>query len=230
MLEQLGPEIWTAEGPQVVAFVGFHYPTRMVVIRLPDSGLMIWSPIALSGRLRAAVDAVGPVRHILAPNSLHHLFLAEWKTAYPDARLHAAPGLRSKRRDIDFDADLGPTPDAAWSGTVDQVVMGGNLITSEVVFFHRPSRTAVFADLLQQLAPGWFSGWRAVVARLDHMVGPHPSVPRKFRLAFTDRNAARAAVRQVLDWPVERVVMAHGPLVEHDGLTCLRRAFAWLRP
>lgn len=33
MLKPFGHEIWTAEGSNVVAALGFHYPTRMVVIR-----------------------------------------------------------------------------------------------------------------------------------------------------------------------------------------------------
>jgi hypothetical protein len=42
---------------------------------------------------------------------LHHLFLGEWKAAYPDARLFAAACLRRRRKDLAFDADLGDAPD-----------------------------------------------------------------------------------------------------------------------
>ena len=34
MLRQFGHEIWTADGSDVVAMLGFRYPTRMAVIRL----------------------------------------------------------------------------------------------------------------------------------------------------------------------------------------------------
>ena len=109
MLKPFGREVWTADGPDVV-IVGFHYPTRMAAIRLSDASLFIWSPIRLTDGLRAEVDALGQVRHIIAPNSLHHLFLPEWTRAYPDAKLYAAPELRGKRQDIVFDADLGDAP------------------------------------------------------------------------------------------------------------------------
>src|SRR5207253_182649 len=49
-----------------------HYPTRMAVIRLSGGGLFLWSPIPLTDGLRAEVDALGEVSHIVAPNSLHH--------------------------------------------------------------------------------------------------------------------------------------------------------------
>jgi hypothetical protein len=228
MLTPFGEEIWIAEGDEVVAALGFHYPTRMAVIRLSDGGLFVWSPVALTDGLRAAVDALGPVRHIVAPNSLHHLFVPDWKRAWPAAKLHAAPGLREKRKDIAFDAELGDVPGPDWAGEIDQVVMRGNVITTEVVFFHARSGTALFTDLVQQLPSGWFSGWRAAVARLDLMLEAEPAVPRKFRAAFVNRPPARAALRRVLAWPVRAVVMAHGTPVTGDGAAMIRRAFRWL--
>ena len=228
ILKQFGPGIWLADGPVVTAAAGFHYPTRMAVIRLGGGSLFVWSPIALSDELRNELSALGQVRFLIPPNSLHHVFLAEWQHAYPEAKVHAPPALREKRPDIRFDGDLGDAPLAEWKEDLDQVVMRGNRITTEVVFFHHPSRTALFTDLIQQFRPGWFKGWRALVARLDLMVATEPSVPRKFRIAFTDKQAARAAIERVLAWPAENVVMAHGVPVTKGGREFLRRAFAWL--
>ncbi|MBR1225517.1 MULTISPECIES: DUF4336 domain-containing protein [unclassified Bradyrhizobium] len=227
MLKQFAHDIWTVDGTEIV-IVGFHYPTRMAVIKLSGGGLFIWSPIQLTDGLRAEVDALGPVRHIVAPNSLHHLFLPAWKQAYPGAKVYAPPGLRKKREDIVFDADLGDAPSPEWDQEIDQVLMQGNVITTEVVFFHASSRTVLFTDLIQQLPASSFSGWRAVVAKLDLMVGPEPSVPRKFRLAFTNRRAARLSLERIFAWPAEKVLMAHGPPVETDARVFLRRAFGWL--
>jgi len=131
MLKKFGRDIWTADGSNVTV-VGFCYPTRMAVIRLSKGDLFIWSPIQLTDGLRAEVDAIGRVRHIVAPNSLHHLFLAEWQRAYPRALLYAPPGLRKKRRDIVFDAELGSRPSQDWGEEIDQVLVHGNLITTEV--------------------------------------------------------------------------------------------------
>ncbi|WP_137933420.1 DUF4336 domain-containing protein [Mesorhizobium comanense] len=227
-LREFGAGIWIADGPAVTAAAGFHYPTRMAVIRLSAGGLFIWSPVALTDALRAEVNAMGEVRFLIAPNSLHHVFLAGWQSGYPDARVYAAAGLREKRRDIRFDGDLCDTPVADWADDLDQVVMLGNRITTEVVFFHRRSNTVLFTDLIQHFPPGWFKGWRALVARLDLMVADEPSVPRKFRAAFTDRPVARAAIRRVLAWPAEKVLMAHGEPITTDGQAFLRRAFRWL--
>ena len=229
-LEIFGPDIWTAEGPAVTGIAGFRFPTRMAVIRLADGGLFIWSPVALSPALKAEVEALGPVRHLVAPNSLHYMALPEWQQAFPAAKTHAAPGLSSAAPDIAVDAELGDAPPADWASEIDQAVMRGNTITTEVVFFHVKSGTAIFTDLLQQFPDGWFRGWRAIVARLDLMREREPAVPRKFRLAFRDRAAARAGLARVLAWPAEKVLMAHGTPVMEGGGAFLDRAFRWLKP
>jgi hypothetical protein len=227
-LERLALDIWVAAGPVVTSY-GFRYPTRMAVVRLADGGLFVWSPVALSPEFAQEIDALGPVRAIVAPNSLHYLFAPAWKDRYPAAKLFAAPGLAAKRPEIPFDADLGDQPDALWFDQIDQSVMRGNLITVEVVFFHRASKTVLVTDLIQHFPPDWFSGWRGLVARLDGMVSAEPQVPQKFRLAFRDRAAARAGWDQVTAWPAERLVMAHGAPVTSGVARLLRRAFAWLR-
>jgi hypothetical protein len=226
-LQLFGDEIWTASGP-IVAIAGFRFPTLMVVIRLSDGALFIWSPIALSDALRASIDALGPVRHVVAPNALHHLFIGEWRQGYPGAKIYAPPGLRTRRRDIAFDGDLDDAAPFDWLSEIDQVVVRGNWITTEVVFFHRQSRTVIFTDLIQQFHVGWFKGWRALIAGLDFLTAPNPAVPRKFRIAFVDRNAAREALSRILTWPIEKVLMAHAPPIEKEGRAVVARAFEWL--
>jgi hypothetical protein len=212
----------------MISVAGFRYGTRSAVIRLSDGGLFIWSPIKLNEAVRAEVNKLGEVRHLVPPNSLHHLFLDDWRFAYPNAKIYAPPGLRKKRKDVKFDDDLADQPSAVWIEDIDQVVISGNLITTEVVFFHRKSATVLFTDFIQQFPPGWFSGWRDVVARMDLMVGEEPAVPRKVRNTFVNRRAARGALSRILEWPAEKVLMAHGTPVERDGKAVIARAFVWL--
>jgi hypothetical protein len=226
-LHEFGPGIWVSEGP-VVPCYGFPYPTRMALVRLSDGGLFVWSPIALSVTLEREIDALGPVRHLVSPNSIHHRFLGEWKSAYPHARLYASPGLRKKRRDLTFDVDLGDSPQPEWAADIDQVLMLGSFAMTEVVFFHRSSRTAIFADLIENFPRDWFKGWRGLVARLDGIVAPNPGAPREWRASFVNRRAARAALDRILAWPIERVLLAHGECASTNGAAFVHRAFAWL--
>lgn len=228
MLMEFGTDIWLVDGPRIQAAAGFCYPTRMVLIRLPHERLFVWSPIELNDDLRAALSGIGPVCHVVAPNSLHDSFLADWQAAFPGAAFHAAPGLAAKRPDLGFASELTDRADPGWQGCIDQVVFRGNAITTEVVFFHHASGTVIFTDLLQQLPRDWFSGWRRIVARLDLMTEFQPTVPRKFRLAFRDRPAARAALAKVHEWPVQQLVIAHGTPVTREARTVLDAAFRWL--
>jgi Domain of unknown function (DUF4336) len=225
-LRPFGRDIWIADG-SVVSFFGFAYPTRMAVIKLSDGRLFVWSPTALSAELRREVDARGPVQFLVSPNRLHHLFLAEWKQAYPQARLYAPPGLRKKRKDLVFDAELGDAPERDWAADIDQVAVRGSALT-EIGFFHRASHTAIFADLIQNFPAGWFTGWRGVVTRLDGICAPHPGPPREWRASFLNRRLARAALQRILAWPVERVLIAHGDPATTDGAAFVREAFGWL--
>jgi hypothetical protein len=222
-----GPDIWIAEGP-VVSFYGFPYPTRMVVIRLGDGSLFLWSPIALTPELKAEVEALGPVAHLVSPNKIHYLFLKGWKDAYPDARIYALDELKKRKPALPIDAVLEDTPDQDWANDIDQVIVRGSFAMSEAVFFHRKSRTAIFADLIENFSPDWFKGWRGVLARLDGIVSPHPGAPREWRLSFRNRKMARSALDRILSWQPEQVVMAHGIIVRNDGVGFIRRAFGWL--
>lgn len=227
MLNPFADEIWTASGP-TVSVAGFGYPTRMVIIRLAAGGLFVWSPIEFSDQLRTDIGQLGRVAHVVAPNTLHHRFVGEWRAAYPGAQFHGAPGLTTRRPDIRFDHELGDAPAAAWLEDIDQVVVRGNRITTEVVFFHRKSRTTIFTDLIQHFDRDSFSGWRALVARLDLLTATEPTVPRKFRIAFRDRGIAREAVHRILAWPTEKLIAAHAHPIEKNGRAVVARAFDWL--
>ncbi len=227
MLEEFAPSLYVADGP-TVPFFGFPYPTRMVLVQLGDGNLWVWSPIALDPELKRAVDAIGPVRHIVSPNKIHHLFLKEWSEAWPDAQLHAPPGLAKRRPDLHFDADLGDESHPAWATEIDQVIFHGSFAMEEVVFFHRASRTAIFCDLVQRHDRAGMKGFKGMLMRLDGLVGEHGSTPREWRVSFLRRGPARTARARVLAWKPERLVIAHGACAQDDATQILARALAWI--
>jgi hypothetical protein len=222
----IAPDLWIVDGP-VVRFLGMPYPTRMTIVRLRDGALWICSPIVLTAPLRSALDALGAVAYLVAPNKLHHLFLGDWTRAYPGAALWAAPGLARRRSDLAFAGTLGDRPEPGWAADLDQVLFH-SLAMDEVVFFHRASRTVVVTDLVQRFDPATVRGWRGLVMRADGLVGEGGSTPREWRLTFVDRRRARAGRRRVLAWNPERVVVAHGTCVATAGRAVLARALRWM--
>jgi len=159
MLEEFGPSLYSADG-SIVSFFGFPYPTRMAVARLSDGSVWVWSPVALTDELADEVQTIGPVRYIVSPNKLHHLFLYEWTDRWPEARLYAPPGLARKKPELPFYAELSDEPSPSWAADIDQVVFRGSLAMEEVAFFHRASRTAIIGDLIQRHSETTISGWK----------------------------------------------------------------------
>jgi hypothetical protein len=227
MLTEIDRDIWIAEGPSV-SFFGFPYPTRMTLVRLSDGGLWLCSPIELTDALAGEIKALGPVRHLVSPNKIHHLFLGQWAQAWPEAELWASPGLARRRRDLSFDGELGDAAEPAWERDIDQLIFRGSFALEEVVFFHRASRSAIITDLVQKFDPATQRGWRGLLMRLDGLVGPEGSTPRELRLTFWNRRAAREALRKALGWNPQRLIIAHGQWVRENGREALARAFSWI--
>ena len=232
-LVPVADDIWLAEGP-IVDFYSFPYPTRSVLIRLGQRRLWVWSPVALTAELRTEVDALGQVDHLVSPNRIHHLFLDQWKAAYPDARLWGPAQTVRKRPDLPFEAPLDDSPPAAWAGVIDQVLFTGSLFMDEMVFFHRTSRTAILADLSENFTDAFlkthWQGWRRILARHWGIVEGKGYAPLEWRLSWLRRATARRALGRLLGWRPERVIMAHGKWQSSGGTEYLKRAFAWLGP
>jgi hypothetical protein len=227
MLETFGPSLYTADGP-TVSFFGFPYPTRMAVAKLSDGCVWVWSPVALTDQLASAVEAIGPVSHIVSPNKIHHLFLADWIERWPNARLHAPPGLARKNPALHFDAELGDAPDPGWELDIDQVIFHGSFAMEEVVFFHRPSRTAIICDLIQRHPESMMSGWKGMLMRFDSLVGKNGSTPREWRASFLQRGLARAAREKLLGWNAERMLIAHGECAQSGATPIIAAALSWI--
>jgi hypothetical protein len=223
MLQALDDRLWVEA--RRLRFVGVETGTRMTVLRLADGGLLVHSPVALTAETRAAVDALGPVRAVVAPSRFHHLYVGEWIQAYPDALVCACPGLERKRPDVRWHRVLGDDAEAEWRSEVAQVFFGARPLENEVVFFHRPSRTMICADAVFNLGAHPFPLTR-VVARL--MGARAPGATLFERVLIRNRAAAREQVNRMLAWNAERIILAHGDIIPSGGSEILRRAYAWL--
>ncbi|MFW6067166.1 MAG: DUF4336 domain-containing protein [Myxococcota bacterium] len=223
-LERLDDGIWVAARPLRKTFADLG--ARMTVVRLEGGGLWVCSPVRLDEETRAAVEALGPVRCIVAPNRFHHLFLDPWLRAYPEAERWAAPGLPAKRSDLDFTATLDDEPPPSWRGTLDQHHVGGMPAMDEVVFFHAASRTLVVTDLLFHKRSA--QGLQKLFWRANGCYG-RLAPSRVLRLLIRERHDLRLSVDRILEWDFDRVVVAHGDVLESGGREAVRAGFAWLR-
>jgi len=198
----------------------------MTVVRLPGPKLLLHSPIAASADLVKEVTALGPVAYIVAPNRLHHLFVGEWQRACPDASTYVAPGLETKRADLTIAGILSDEPEPGWKGVIDQILLRGFPIANEVVFFHRPSATLIASDLAFNVGPS-----SPPLTRLLFRLGggyDRLSPTLLERLLVRDRTAFRDSLERILEWPFDRVVVAHGEVCEKGGREELVRGYSWV--
>jgi hypothetical protein len=223
-MRQLAEDLWVVERP--LRFGGLPLGTRMTVVRLPGGGLFLHSPVALDDELREALSAVGTPRWAVAPNRFHHLYIGQYRDAFPEVELFAAPGLPEKRPDLQFDAVLGDAAPPAWAEHLDQECFAGFPMTNEVVFCHRASRTLLLCDLAFNLGRE-----AALVTRMAFRVlGGYgrlgPTLLEK--VMIRDREAARASMERILAWDFDRVVVTHGAVLEAGGREALRAGYRWL--
>jgi len=235
-LKPIAAGIWVVDGPIVqMAALGMHmpFPTRMTLVRLADGGLWCHSPIAPDEALFAAIDALGPVRHLVSPNLLHYAHMAAWKRRYPEAIAWASPGVHeraaSQHIDVHFDADLDDAPPPDWADTLDQLRFRGSRVLQEIVFLHRPSATLIVADLIENFEASKLPASMRWMARLGGVLDPDGKAPLDLRLTYLGhKSAARAGLARILAWQPQRVILAHGRCYLDHAAAELARAFRWL--
>lgn len=226
MLTPVAEGVWLSTAP--VRILGMRLTANMTVLRLLDGTLLLHSPVAMTAELRAAVEALGTVAHLYAPNTFHHVWLGEWAAAYPSARIHAPAALATKRADLRIDRAHDAAPEPAFAGAVDEVRVEGFRL-GESVLLHRPSRTLVVADLVHNIGRpehGWTAFYTRAMGFYDRV-----ALSRMIRwTGFSDRAAARRCVGALLDLPVERLVVGHGAPIAVGARDALASAYAWLLP
>jgi hypothetical protein len=221
LLTSVAAGVWTAEAP--VRIVGMPLTTTMTVLRLND-GLLVHSPIPLTDDLRVAVEGLGRVTHLYAPNSMHHTWIGEWGAAYPSARLHAPEALRRKRPDLRIDRVHGAGDE--FDSAVEELPISGFRL-AESTLFHRQSQTLVVTDLLHQIgkpAHLWTKIYAGTMGFYDRV-----AVSSAIRLtAFSDTRAARQSLDLLLRHPIQQIVVGHGTPITSEPVNQLAAAYTWL--
>jgi hypothetical protein len=222
-LRQIAEGLWTAED-ELRLPGGVRLPIRATIVVLPAGELLVHSPTPLGADLAAAVERLGRVAHLVAPNLLHHVSLSAWLARFPQARVWAVPGLERKRRDIpiagllDGDGDTAPP----WAAHFAPRALAGCPGLRETVFFHAASRTLVCSDLLFNVRDP--RGWATKLVLTLAGTRGRFAMSRAWRRYAADRAALSASLRRMLEWPFTRVIVGHGDVLEADDAPARVRA------
>ena len=158
-LAQIREKVWLAERPFFPRLPGLQWTDvacKAAIVQLADGTLWVHAPCQLDDELRRELKAIGPVAHIVSPNSEHVSFAKAWIDAYPEARSYAAPGLKERFPQIGWQLEISSPPDS-WNDEFDATwienerapfkLLGDRPFFSEMVFCHRPSKTLFVTDL-----------------------------------------------------------------------------------
>jgi hypothetical protein len=217
--------VWLCAAP--VSFLGLRLTSTMVVLRLLDGSLLVYSPVPLTPERRAQVDRLGRVAHLYAPDLFHHLSLGDWAAAYPAARVHAPPDLHKKRPDLRVDRVHGTSPEPAFANVVDEIAIAGFRL-QETALLYRPAQTLIVADLVHNVGRprhAWTATYTRMMGFYDRI-----ALSRVLRwTAFNDRKAARRSIDEVLARPFDRLIVGHGTPLTSGGHEAVASAYGWLR-
>ncbi|WP_206542662.1 DUF4336 domain-containing protein [Sphingomonas endophytica] len=228
VLKPFAEDVWIVDsGPMIAS--GLSLPIRMTVVRLSGRALLLHSPTPFTPALAAALSELGTVTHLVAPNIAHWTRIAGWQRACPDAIVWGAPGLAEraqvKRGDLRVDRDLSADAPPEWADTIEQGAITGAAGFSEIWFFHRPSRTLILTDIVQQMEPERLPPLTALIARLSG--GAKGTTPRYLRPVLRLGAGMRDTFAHLVALAPERVVFAHGTPFTADATARLRDALAW---
>jgi hypothetical protein len=215
-MRTLADGVHVLERPQ--RFFGLEVGTRMTVLELSD-GLLVHSPVDLDPE---SLSSLGKPRWVLAPNLLHHLYVGRWLEA--GLQGWAARGLPQKRPDLHFAGVI--EPGASPFG--DEIVLLPLTcfpFSNEVLVLHKPSRTLVLTDLVFHFPPTAPLATRVAMRCAGGYPGCRATLLEK---VLMHRETARREIGELLELDFDRVIMAHGDVIETGGKAALASAYRWL--
>lgn len=224
--------VWVVDAKPIRAMNVMVVPLRMTILKLGNGDLLIYSPTHYRETVRAAIEKLGPIRHLVAPSTGHWMFIQEWQRRCPQAKSWAIPELASRKavRDagIHFDALLGPQPPREWAGEIEHVIFRGPGY-GELDMLHGASGTLVVADMLLEVRAASLPPLSRAMAVGAGICAPIGRAPAQLRaLLSLNREANAAAARQLIALAPRRVIPSHGDIVEADVGEHLRHSLDWL--
>src|SRR3954453_3933997 len=174
-LKPIAEGAWIVDSGPMAAMGFLKLPIRMTVLRLGDGSLLLHSPTRYGAPLAQELAGIGPVAHLVAPNSAHWTFVKAWQEQFPSARTWAAPGLSERgqvrRSGLRIDQELQPGALPQWPEEIERITVEGAGF-SEVALFFTPAKVLVLTDLIVNLEREKLSPLLRPAARLVGVLAP----------------------------------------------------------
>lgn len=227
-LKPIAKDIWGHEA-DIKLPLGMRMPGRATIMRVGTSGaLAIYSPLPIDDDMGKKIDALGDVRYLIAPNMVHWMYLGAAKKRYPKAKAFGPAGLEKK---LKGSVELEVLPP---SGHIKEVgeelrlaLVAGSPKMNEHLILHQPSSSLVVGDLLFNIHACDSFGMRLFLKFLSR-AWKKPAQTTFWKFLTKDHGATARSIQHVLTWDFERVVVAHGLVIEDDAREVSRRCLTWM--
>ncbi|KAH9941107.1 uncharacterized protein BXZ73DRAFT_98318 [Epithele typhae] len=232
VIREVADGVWTFSKP-FSRFGLIPFGGRSTAIKLSDGGVWVLASTPLTPETKAKLSELGPVTYIVGADAVHHLFLGEYKKAYPDAKLIAVEeAIQKKAKEgLKFDGSWGKDPDGTNYGFEDDIkhVFFSGFKNKDVAFFHEASKTLIEADLLFNLPAKEQYSLTGSSGKFPIFKNLHPY--NKFHHNFVwslgvDKEVMARDARTVAEWDFERVIPCHGDVIEKEGNKAWRTVYA----
>ncbi|KAI1738176.1 hypothetical protein F4680DRAFT_460024 [Xylaria scruposa] len=230
---------------------------RATIIKLTTGSLAVFSPVALTDEVKAKVTELGGnVGYLIAGDLEHHIFLTQWKTEYPAAKLIGPKGLPERRKDMndpmigkeefDFLYDETNAHSAAISDEFAadfEVELVDAHPNKEIVLFYKPEKVLIEADLMFNLPPTeQYSKvpeaekkggglLKKIFYALNTTQGPAKGHKRLLWYAISNGNKNRAgfneSAKRIYGWDWVTLIPCHGDTIEGTGKETFAKIFDW---
>ncbi|KAF7323745.1 hypothetical protein MKEN_00595500 [Mycena kentingensis (nom. inval.)] len=235
VIRQVTPDITIFSKP--FTMLGFlPWGGRSTAVKLSTGDVWVLASTPLTPDTKSTIDAMGPVRWIIAADAVHHLYLHEFKKAYPQAKVIGVEALitkkaKGKKDAVEFDGAYGKDPANTKYGFEDEIYACyfSGFANKDVAFLHAATKTLIVADLLFNL-PGNEQYSKSTLkprVPLIGTLGPYGALHKHFVWGTgKDKKAMAKDAQTVLDWAPERVIMCHGDVIEEDATKAWATAYS----
>ena len=235
----------------VCSFLRICQNTNRHAVKLTSGSLAVFSPVALTPTVQSKLQSIGgPVSYLVAPDIEHHIFLSPWSEAFPKAQIIGPEGLAEKREkdpsvtnvpfttiftkankesirvSQEFDADF-------------EYEFVDSHPNKELVFFHKPSKTLIEADLMfnlpatEQYSKTGINPTTGIATRLfgalQHTKDTAIAQKRVlwYGVSKSDREGFNKSMQKINSWGFENLIPCHGESIVGDGKGIFEKVFEW---
>ncbi|KAF7318198.1 hypothetical protein HMN09_00328100 [Mycena chlorophos] len=232
VIREVTPEITIFSKP-FSRFGLLPFGGRSTAVKLSTGDVWVLASTPLTEDTKAAIDVLGPVKWIVSADAVHHLFLGQFKKAYPEAKTIGVAALVPKKakEGLTLDGVYGRDAPETKYGFEDEIYACyfDGFANKDIAFFHAASKTLIVADLLFNL-PGTEQYSKTTAKSRVPLVGsidPWGGLHKRFVWGQgKDKAAMTRDAKTVLSWGPERIIMCHGDVIESKGSDAWAAAYS----